>query len=101
MRLRFLLPYLFLATLATAQTAAPAINEVPITAEPSHHLVLENEYVRVFKVEVPPHAQTLIHRHEHDYVFVTLGDAEVENTVTGKPPVQLKLQDGDLSLIHI
>lgn len=88
---RCLLPYLFLATLATAQTP----QEVPITAEPSHHVVLENEYVRVFKVEVPPHAQTLIHRHDHDYVFVTLGDSEVENTVTGKPPVQLKLKDGD------
>ena len=88
---RCLLPYLFLATLATAQTP----QEVPITAEPSHHVVLENEYVRVFKVEVPPHAQTLIHRHDHDYVFVTLGGSEIENTVTGKPPVQLKLKDGD------
>jgi len=91
--LRLLAPVLFLVS-ALAQTA-PVISEVPITAEPSHHLVLENEYVRVFKVEVPPHAQTLIHRHEHDYVFVTLGDTEVENTVTGKAPVQLKLQDGD------
>ena len=88
---RFLLPYLLLATLATAQTP----NEIPITAEPSHHVVLENEYVRAFKVEVPPHAQTLIHRHDHDYVFITLGDSEVENTVTGKSPVQLKLKDGE------
>ena len=90
---RFLLPYLLLAALAVAQTTTPAA--VPITAEPSHHLILENEYVRVFRVEVPPHAQTLIHRHDHDYIFVTLGDSEVENTVTAKPPVQLKLKDGD------
>ena len=27
--------------------------------------------------------------------FVTLGGSEIENTVTGKPPVQLKLKDGD------
>ena len=89
----FLLPYLFLATLAAAQTTTPT--EVPITAERSHHVILENEYVRVFKVEVSPHTQTLIHRHDHDYVFVTLGDSAVENTVTGKPPVQIKLQDGE------
>ncbi len=88
-RLRLLFPALFLVT-AFAQTT-----EVPITAEPSHHLILENEYVRVFKVEVAPHAQTLIHRHDHDYIFVTLGDSEVENTVTGKMSIQLKLQDGD------
>jgi quercetin dioxygenase-like cupin family protein len=91
--LRFLVPALFLVT-AFAQTA-PVLQEVSITAEPSHHLVLENEFVRVFRVEVPAHAQTLVHRHDHDYVFVTLGDAEVENTVTGKAPIQLKLQDGD------
>ena len=91
---RVLLPYLFVAALATAQTGT-ATQEVPIAAEPSHHVVLENEYVRVFKVEVAPHAQTLIHRHDHDYVFVTLGDSEVENTVTGKPPVQIKLKEGE------
>ena len=62
---------------------------------PPYHVILENEYIRVFRVEVPPHAQTLIHRHDHGYVFVTLGDSEVENTVTGKPPVQLKLENGD------
>jgi quercetin dioxygenase-like cupin family protein len=67
--------------------AAPTTIEVQITSEPSHHLVLENEYLRVFKVEVAPHASTLMHRHRHDYVFVTLGDAHVSNEVEGKPPV--------------
>jgi quercetin dioxygenase-like cupin family protein len=80
-----LLPFL------AAQTAA----EVEITAEPSHHLALENEFIRVFKVEVAPHASTLMHRHRHDYVFVTLGDAHVSNEVEGKPPVDLKLSDGE------
>jgi quercetin dioxygenase-like cupin family protein len=82
-----------LAILLPAQTAAPS--EVEITTEPSHHLFLGNEYVRVFKVEVAPHGQTLLHRHRHDYVFVTLGATEVENDVAGKPPVTLKLQDGE------
>jgi quercetin dioxygenase-like cupin family protein len=74
-------------------SAQPA--EVEITAEPSHHLVLRNPFVRVFKVEVAPHAATLMHRHRHDYVFVTLGASEVENDVQGKPPATLKLKDGD------
>ncbi len=30
--------------------------EVEITAEPSHHQILQNDYVRVFRVEIPPHA---------------------------------------------
>src|SRR5713101_6622594 len=75
--------------------AAQTTSEVEITSEPSHHLALENEYVRVFKVEVAPHAATLMHRHRHDYVFVTLGASAVSNEVEGKPPVALKLQDGE------
>lgn len=80
--------------LAVTVSATPA--EVEITAEPSHHLVLQNQYVRVFQVEVAPHAATLLHHHRHDYVFVTLGPAEISNEVVGKPPVTLKLQDGEV-----
>lgn len=69
--------------------------EVEITAEPSHHLVLENEQVRVFSVSVAPHAATLMHRHLHDYFFVTLGDARISNEVEGKEPVEAMLSDGN------
>jgi quercetin dioxygenase-like cupin family protein len=69
--------------------------EVEITSEPSHHLALENAYVRVFKVEAPPHASTLVHWHRHDYMYVTLGDSYIENDVKGKPPVTLKFKDGE------
>ena len=74
---------------------AQSPSEVEITAEPGHHFALENEYVRVFKVEVAPHAATLMHRHRHDYIYVTLGAAQVENDVAGKPPVTITLQDGE------
>ncbi len=77
-----------------AQNAAQTA-EVEITHEPSHHLALENAYVRVFQVEVAPRAATLMHRHRHDYVFVALGPSEVESDVAGKPPVALKLADGE------
>jgi quercetin dioxygenase-like cupin family protein len=91
-RLLFLLLLIpFLAALTTP--------EVEITSEPSHHLALENESIRVFKVEVAPHASTLMHRHRHDYVFVTLGDAHVSNEVEGKPPVDLNLADGETRFV--
>jgi len=82
-------------SLLIAITAAAPPAEVEITSEPSHHLALQNDYVRVFQVEVAPHAATLLHRHRHDYIFVTLGAASVSNEVAGKPPVILKLQDGE------
>jgi len=75
--------------------AAQTATEVEITGEPSHHPALDNEYVRVLQVEVAPHASTLMHRHRHDYVFVTLGDAHVSNEVEGKAPVELRLTDGE------
>jgi quercetin dioxygenase-like cupin family protein len=74
-----------------AQTASV----VEITAEPSHHLVLQNQYVRVFKVEVPSHQSTLMHHHRHDYFYVTLGASQIDNEVAGKPPVTLSLHDGE------
>jgi quercetin dioxygenase-like cupin family protein len=73
--------------------------QVEITAEPGHHLALENEYVRVFKVEVGPNASTLLHRHGYDYIYVTLGVSEVENDVAGKPPIKLTLQDGETHFV--
>lgn len=90
MKRSLLLSFLLLPFLA-AQTAT----EVEITAEPSHHLAIENEYVRVFQVEAAPHAATLMHWHRHDYVFVTLGDAHISNEVQGKAPAEVKLADGD------
>lgn len=89
-RLALLVVLLFSLSL-TAQTPS----EVEITSEPGHHLALQNEFVRVFKVEVAPHAATLMHRHRHDYIYVTLGAAHVENDVGGKPPVTISLQDGE------
>jgi quercetin dioxygenase-like cupin family protein len=82
--------------LGTTLIAAPATsNEVEITSEPDHHLTFENQYVRVFRVEVDPNTETEMHWHRHDYIAVTLGDAQVSNTVKDKPAVIVKLAEGD------
>jgi hypothetical protein len=76
--------------------AAQTVTEVEITSEPSHQKGLyDYGCVQVFNVEVAPHASTLLHRHRHDYISVTLGDAHVLNKVQGRPPANLKLQNGD------
>ena len=51
-----------LVFLATAALAQQQQQPVEITSEPSHHLVFQNEYVRVFDVTVAPKASTLVHR---------------------------------------
>ncbi len=91
MKSRWLACVALLATILWAQS----VPEVEITNEAHHHLAFENEFVRVFQVEVAPHESTLMHWHRHDYVFVTMGASDVSNQVKGKPPAELKLQDGE------
>jgi quercetin dioxygenase-like cupin family protein len=85
---------LLLTTLLAAQA------EVEITTEPHHHRIFANAQIRVFNVEIPPHSDTLLHRHSHDYIYVTLGDSEVVNAVPGKPPVTVKFRDGQTDLLQ-
>ncbi len=86
-----------LASLILLLLAAQTLpKEVPVSQEPSHHLVLENQYTRTYQVEVAPGASTLLHRHDHDYLFVVIGDAHISNEVAGKPAVEQKLKNGDV-----
>jgi len=88
--------FLVLGLLLSASLLAQAPTAVPIPQEPHHHLVLENEYVRVFRVSVPPHESTLLHQHDAPYLYVALGAADVINAVQGKPEVRLVMADGQL-----
>lgn len=85
-----------LAFLATAHAQEP----VPLArgntpGEPHHHLKIENEYVRVYYVEAPPHEATLLHQHDHDYIYVSLGPSDVVSAVLNKPEIHLQLKDGE------
>ena len=92
MKRRLTLAALVLSAIALM---AQSTSEVEITAEPRHHLALDNQYVRVFQVEVAPHDATLMHIHRHDYVYVTLVASQISNEVNGERPVALKLQAGE------
>jgi quercetin dioxygenase-like cupin family protein len=94
---RSLLLFFFVAPMSAPM--ADAQKAVEITAEPSHHLAFENQYVRVFQVSVAPHRATLMHVHHHDYVYVTIGDAHISNEVEGKAPVDARLADGDTRFV--
>jgi quercetin dioxygenase-like cupin family protein len=88
----FNMAFLLLSFVALAQQAG----EVEITAEPNHHQVFVNDYVRIFDVSAPSKASTLVHWHRHDYAFVTLGDANLINARVGQQPTPLVLKDGDV-----
>jgi hypothetical protein len=76
--------------------SAQAPVAVPIPKEPHHHLVLENSYVRVFRVSIPANDATLLHQHDVPYIYVALGPADVINAVAGKPEARIVMTDGQV-----
>jgi quercetin dioxygenase-like cupin family protein len=68
----------------------------PITEESHHHLVMQDDRVRVFDVHVAPHSETGIHTHNYDYIYVTLGPAKVVSHVYHDSSHALTLSDGEV-----
>lgn len=60
------------AIVATAIMGAKPSTAVPVQDEPLHHVVYSDSRLRVFDVDLPPHAVTLYHIHAKDMVGVTL-----------------------------
>jgi hypothetical protein len=84
----------FLAPLAWAQTA------LDMAAEPHHHLLLDNDQVRVFAVALKPTEQAYA-RHEHSFLMVTLVDSELVIWREGQSPIQhFRLPQGEARFVR-
>ena len=87
------------ACLAVAQDAKQAVPDksgttVEITAEPSHHLKIDNPYFRAFYIDVAPHQSTLMHHHGYDYLAVALGHTEIDSITSNGTVKHVVLEDG-------
>jgi hypothetical protein len=76
---------------------APPAEAVAVKDEPHHHLLLENDYVRVYRFELAPHSATLLHLHALPYFGFALGAADYVNAVEGKPEAHATLEDAQIS----
>jgi hypothetical protein len=61
---------LFCAATVGAQTIPGAVLAI---REPHHHLVYEDSSLRVLRVRVPARDTTLLHEHDPDYFWISLG----------------------------
>lgn len=68
---------------------------VPLSEEPHHRLLLQNDFARVYNVTVAGLDSTLLHNHDLPYLYVVLGPADIINAITGKPEAHQVLQDGE------
>jgi hypothetical protein len=85
-----------LLTFRVFAAGAQEPKEVPVAQEPSHHKVFENSYVRVFRVTIDANQSSLLHRHDLDYVYVSLGPADIINAMQGGLEIHPKLVDGQI-----
>jgi len=71
--------------------------ESEISADVGTRLLFENEQVRVWDLRLAPGEAIPVHQHEHDYLYVVIGDGQLQTEFpdgTVDPPRQM--QDGDV-----
>ena len=71
---------------------------IDIADEPRHRLIIGNEFVRAFAVEIAPGDRTLCHHHPHDYLFYVASGAEIISAARGEEPKRLHHEDGQCEL---
>jgi hypothetical protein len=71
---------------------------IPLKSESHHHLVLHNDLVNVYSVEVQPKDSVLLHKHDVDAIGIMLSDAEITVRVPGKPDSHQRVLNGQLRL---
>jgi hypothetical protein len=79
--------WLLLAGCLARSVAAQSESTVDITDESHHHLLLENQKVRVFAVDLGAHESIPLTRHEHNYLVITLADSEIASWAEGQAGV--------------
>jgi len=75
--LSFLVLFFFAAS-GLAQTLKDSASIMQVRKEPRHHDVVDNQWVRILDVHLPPGDTTFYHKHSTPSVFLVLG-----NTKTG------------------
>jgi hypothetical protein len=58
-----------------------ATSQIPVRLEPKHHPILQNNFVRVLDVRIPPGDTTLFHIHATPSVFVVLNPVHTGSEV--------------------
>jgi quercetin dioxygenase-like cupin family protein len=62
------------------------------------HSVLENDRVRVFKVEIPPSQSSALDQHRHDYIVVSLGKNDFE-IAGGGMTFPMQMENGEMQVL--
>src|SRR4030095_10127682 len=86
-RTYFLLPGFLFCNIASAQ--------LPVSEEPHHKVVLQNEYVRILEGHIAVRDTTLAHLHAANSVVVFLSKSTFAIQIVGEAPVVTEVNPGD------
>jgi len=70
-------------TIAAALMIAIQVAVLLAKDEPHHHLAYEDASLRVLRVHVAGHDTTFLHRHDPDYLWVSIGNSDITNAKPG------------------
>ncbi len=73
-----------------------AESAVDVSREPHHHIVLENELVRAYWIDLAPGASTQFHHHARPYAGICVGDAVFCNDILGQGAREQHMRDGEV-----
>jgi hypothetical protein len=76
-----------------------ATDPVAVEQEPHHHVIFENQYVRVLDVVLQPGETALFHRHSLDNVPVQLSDATMKRQFPGEDWAASPAKEGSVGFI--
>ena len=85
-----------LVILGVLLAASAPSQPIDISSEPHHKLLLENDKVRVFRLNLQPKDATELHWHAGYYAYISFKPAEISNEVPGHPAVRTKLAENEL-----
>src|SRR5665811_1199179 len=91
----FVITALFYTTKVKAQ--------IPVREEPRHHPVLQNKYIRLLDVWIPPGDTTLFHIHATPSLFIELSNGAIGSQIKGAGWVSEEANEGKTwyrSFIH-
>jgi quercetin dioxygenase-like cupin family protein len=73
------------------------MSDLQVTDAVGTKLLFENDRVRVWDLRLEPGAQTEFHRHSTDFLYVVIGDGELQTLFTdGTADPPRTMQDGDV-----
>lgn len=80
---------------ALAQVQKPSPSEIVETAQdPYHHVIFENDDIRLFRVVIPPHGRTKWHRQALDYVNTPILGTTIHKDSLSEPSKDGSMKPG-------